>query len=60
MLGEMVRSKIANIRINTGDIRLLIETIDEPTFDEILIICPDPWPKAKHHKRRLINEDFLN
>ena len=59
LLGEMVRSKIANIRINTGDIRLLIETIDELTFDEMLIICPDPWPKAKHHKRRLINEDFF-
>ena len=28
-------------------------------FDEIYIICPDPWPKARHHKRRLIKHDFL-
>jgi tRNA (guanine-N7-)-methyltransferase len=26
----------------------------------MLIICPDPWPKARHHKRRLINKEFLN
>jgi tRNA (guanine-N7-)-methyltransferase len=26
----------------------------------INILCPDPWPKERHHKRRLINDDFLN
>ena len=25
----------------------------------MIIICPDPWPKEKHHKRRLINKSFL-
>ena len=25
----------------------------------MLIICPDPWQKARHHKRRLINQSFL-
>ena len=29
-------------------------------FDSINIICPDPWPKERHHKRRLINDVFLN
>ena len=28
-------------------------------FDEVYIICPDPWPKARHHKRRLIKHSFL-
>jgi tRNA (guanine-N7-)-methyltransferase len=28
-------------------------------FDEVYIICPDPWPKARHHKRRLIKHEFL-
>ena len=28
-------------------------------FDSVIIICPDPWPKEKHHKRRLINKSFL-
>jgi tRNA (guanine-N7-)-methyltransferase len=26
----------------------------------VVIICPDPWPKLKHHKRRMLNNDFLN
>ena len=59
LIGEIQELGLLNIRITTGDIRLLIEQIKEPLFDDILIICPDPWPKARHHKRRLIKEDFL-
>lgn len=28
--------------------------------DRIHLLCPDPWPKAKHHRRRLFQEPFLN
>ena len=28
-------------------------------FDAVKILCPDPWPKERHHKRRLINNYFL-
>ena len=59
LIGEIQELGLLNIRITTGDIRLLIEQIKEPLFDDVLIICPDPWPKARHHKRRLIKEDFL-
>ena len=59
LIGEIQELGLLNIRITTGDIRLLIEQIKEPLFDDGLIICPDPWPKARHHKRRLIKEDFL-
>ena len=59
LIGEIQELGLANIRINTGDIRLLIEQVEEPVFDDVLIICPDPWPKARHHKRRLIKADFL-
>lgn len=59
LIGEIQKLGLLNIRITTGDIRLLIEQIKEPLFDDVLIICPDPWRKARHHKRRLIKEDFL-
>ena len=59
LIGEIQELGLQNIRITTGDIRLLIEQIKEPLFDDVLIICPDPWPKSRHHKRRLIKEDFL-
>jgi tRNA (guanine-N7-)-methyltransferase len=31
----------------------------EKIFNEIWILFPDPWPKIRHHKRRLLNENFL-
>ena len=60
VLGAINHNELANIRIVIGDIRLLIDEINESIFDEVLIICPDPWPKLKHHKRRMINAEFLD
>jgi len=48
-----------NIKIYDDDVRELLLKIKSEIFDEIYIICPDPWPKARHHKRRLIKHDFL-
>ena len=39
--------------------RELLLNLPKEMFDEVYIICPDPWPKARHHKRRLIKHDFL-
>ena len=39
--------------------REIILNLPNNLFDEVYIICPDPWPKARHHKRRLIKYDFL-
>jgi tRNA (guanine-N7-)-methyltransferase len=60
VLGAINANELTNIRLITGDIRLLIDKINESVFDEVLIICPDPWPKLKHHKRRIINSEFLD
>ena len=60
VLGAINANELTNIRLITGDIRLLIDKINESVFDEVLIICPDPWPKLKHHKRRMINSEFLD
>ena len=49
-----------NIRIHPDDVRLLLQDFENIKFDEIWVLHPDPWPKAKHEKRRLLNHDFLN
>lgn len=49
-----------NIRIFPDDVRLLLKDFDTAQFDEIWVLHPDPWPKARHEKRRLLNHDFLN
>ena len=49
-----------NIRIWPDDVRLMLKDFENITFNEIWVLHPDPWPKARHEKRRLLNHDFLN
>ncbi len=60
LLGDIISNDLDNVKIMTGDIRLILDEIAEPIFDHVVIICPDPWPKLKHHKRRMLNNDFLH
>ena len=60
LLGDVINNDLNNVKIVTGDIRLLLEDVTKPIFDHVVIICPDPWPKLKHHKRRMLNTDFLD
>jgi len=50
-----------NIRIYPDDVRLLLKSPNckNVIFSQIWILHPDPWPKAKHEKRRLLNSIFL-
>ena len=59
LVSNIKENKINNIRIFSDDIRLLLDQRPKKVFDSVIIICPDPWPKEKHHKRRLINKSFL-
>ena len=59
LVSGIKENKINNVKIFSDDIRLLLDQSPKKIFDSVIIICPDPWPKEKHHKRRLINESFL-
>lgn len=59
LIGAINQKKLSNIKIFQNDVRDLFDSEPEEIFDLIIIICPDPWPKEKHHKRRLINKEFL-
>ena len=52
--------KYEKIRLFKSDIRELISQLSKQIFDEIFILYPDPWPKARHEKRRILNEKNLN
>ncbi len=61
VLSEIEKHGIQNIRLFEGDAVEICETIFIPkVFDRINIFFPDPWPKKKHRKRRLINDYFIN
>ena len=51
--------KISNIRLFTQDARLLLQAMPENYLDSAFILFPDPWPKLRHNKRRLINHETL-
>jgi tRNA (guanine-N7-)-methyltransferase len=49
-----------NVRVCTQDARLLLRWLPTGTIDRAFILFPDPWPKKKHVKRRLINRALLD
>jgi tRNA (guanine-N7-)-methyltransferase len=54
LLGEIARRRLANIRIYPDDGRALLTALAPRSVARVFILFPDPWPKARHHKRRLI------
>ncbi|GGP41857.1 tRNA (guanosine(46)-N7)-methyltransferase TrmB [Streptomyces calvus] len=54
------RLGLDNVRVGNGDaIILLREMLAPDALDGLRVYFPDPWPKKRHHKRRLIQPDFL-
>ena len=60
LLAKLEQEPLTNIRISLEDSRLLLTKFPEKFFDEIYILFPDPWPKAKHFKRRLLTTEFFD
>ncbi len=52
--------QLANVRVICHDaVEVLEQQIPLQSLDEVLILFPDPWPKKRHHKRRLIQGPFV-
>ena len=60
LLWRIEKMGLENIRIVHADVKEVLDTgfLDE-SFDEIRIYFPDPWQKLRHHKRRLLQGDFI-
>ena len=48
---------LENVRVKRGDARDEIEAAPEASFDAVYLLFPDPWPKARHAKRRFVQAD---
>ncbi|WP_208623694.1 tRNA (guanosine(46)-N7)-methyltransferase TrmB [Streptomyces sp. F41] len=61
LLGLADRAGSTNVRVANGDaVILLREMLAPESLDGLRVYFPDPWPKARHHKRRLIQPEFLD
>ena len=59
LLSKIRNENLQNIKILNSDVVAFLENNDAYFFDLVLMFYPDPWPKRKHHKRRLFKDDFL-
>ena len=60
LCNQLYKKKIDNVKIYQNNVLKLFDEIKvEKYFDSIWILFPDPWPKKRHHKRRLINSSFF-
>ena len=55
-LAGIAREKLTNVRLRRGDAQTLIELTPDAFFSRVFIFYPDPWPKRRHRKRRLVSE----
>jgi tRNA (guanine-N7-)-methyltransferase len=54
-LGHIDRLGLDNIRLHMGDALEVIERLPDASLDRAYLLHPDPWPKARHAKRRFMN-----
>lgn len=57
---RIIASKLDNVFLVWGNASFgLHDMFEDKSIDRIFVFHPDPWPKRTHHKRRVINQEFL-
>jgi len=60
LLGLLDRAGLTNVRVAHGDALDLVRTaVPVDSLDAVHVFFPDPWPKKRHHKRRLLQPAFV-
>lgn len=60
MLNHIEKDKLTNVKLYTEDARELLQALPDNCIAGADILFADPWPKRKHNRRRIINQDMLN
>lgn len=59
LLVRIEEQELDNVRVHFGDARPLMEALADASLSRIFVLHPDPWPKKRHHKRRMISPWFF-
>jgi tRNA (guanine-N7-)-methyltransferase len=59
LLGKLREANAANVRLHPGDARDLLDVIPAGALKRVFLLYPDPWPKARHHRRRFVTAEHL-
>ena len=56
---HVAEQDLKNVRVHDGDARELVARLPDASLDRVFILFPDPWPKARHHKRRIVQPEMV-
>jgi tRNA (guanine-N7-)-methyltransferase len=60
LLSAIEENHLGNIRVMDEDAHVILQNmISDSSLDGVHLFFPDPWPKTRHHKRRIVNADFI-
>lgn len=59
LLDHAERDGLRNIRIQPDDVRPLMARLPDASIDRLFILFPDPWPKNRHHRRRIVGPETI-
>jgi tRNA (guanine-N7-)-methyltransferase len=60
IIKSIQQNQLGNISVYKEDARIVLSKISEKSLSQIWILYPDPWPKKRHNKRRIINQYLLD
>lgn len=59
LLGKIRAANVTNLAIHPGDVRDLFDVLPTGSIAKAFLNYPDPWPKARHHRRRFVTQGYL-
>ena len=59
-LGHVRERELDNVRLHLGDALEVLERVPDASLSRVYLLHPDPWPKARHAKRRMMNHGPLD
>lgn len=59
LLGKIRAAGVTNLALHPGDVRDLFDVLPDAVFEKAFLNYPDPWPKARHHRRRFVTQGYL-
>ena len=60
VLTSISKLGLSNVRIFRDDARVLLQALPDQSIARAFILFPDPWPKARHHKRRIVGPKTIS
>lgn len=59
LLGKLRAGNADNVALHPGDVRDLMDVLPAACVAKVFLNYPDPWPKARHHRRRFVTQGYL-